>query len=103
MFITVFSFTTLAGGSVGWNKITRIAFQNNDVMIYADNWVNANDCVNSSAVILKNTDQNFDKAYAMLLAAFMAGKEVIAYSDGCHTFDERSYNYIRGFKYLTIK
>lgn len=97
------SSAAFAGGNVGWNKITSIAFQSNDLMLYADNWSNPNNCQLSNGVILKRSDVNFDKAYALLLAAFMAGKEVYAYSDGCHTFDEKTYNYIRGTKYLQVK
>ncbi len=92
-----------AAGPIGWTKIDSIAFQNSDLMIYTDIKGNPNDCERDVAVILKDSDPNFDKAYAMILAAYMAGKEIRAYSDGCHTFDEKTYNYIRGYKYLQIR
>lgn len=92
-----------AGGKVGWNTITAIAFQNEDLFLYSSSWNNPNGCGKDNAVILKNTDPNFDKAYAMLLAAYMAGKQIKAYSDGCHTFDEQTYNHIRGWKYLLVQ
>jgi len=97
------SFNTFAGGALTTHKITKLAFQNEDLMMYADNWGNPNNCQRTNAVILKKSDQNFDKAYSLILAAFMSGKKITAYSDGCYTFDERTYNYIRGFKYLVVE
>ncbi len=101
--LALVSINSYAGGSVQWNKITRIAFQAGGFFLYADNWENPNECMRADAVVLKDTDPNYDKAYAMLLAAYLAGKEVMAYSDGCHEFDEKTYNYIRGYKYLQVR
>ena len=105
MFMLLFSFTSFAhaAGPIAWTKIDSIAFQNNDLMIYTVSKGNPNGCERDAAVILKSSDQNFEKAYSMILAAFMAGKEIQAYSDGCHTFDGKTYNYIRGSKYLEIR
>jgi len=36
--------------------------------------------------------------YILLSLAFMAGKSVCGYSNGCTTFDGQTYNKIRGFK-----
>ncbi len=93
----------VAAGSVGWTKITTLAVQNNDLMIYTELKVNPNECERDNAVILKKSDPSFDLAYSMILATFMAGKEIKAFSDGCHIFDEKTYNYIRGFKYLQVR
>lgn len=99
----VFSNGAAAAGPVGWTKINSLAFQNSDLMIYTEVKGNPNGCERDTGVILKKSDQNFDKAYSMILAAYMAGKEIKAYSDGCHTFDDKTYNYIRGFKYLEVR
>ena len=100
--LVVLSSAVQAGGSVGWNKVTKIAFHSNGLYLYADNWSNPNGCQQVDAVVLKDSDPNYDKAYALLLAAYMSGQRVNAYSDGCHTFDEKTYNHIRGFKYLQV-
>lgn len=92
-----------AKGGLGKNVITKIGFQSNHVFIYASGWNNASTCQNSDAVVLQANDQNFDKAYSMLLAAFMAGKTVNGYSDNCIEWDGKTYNTIRGFKYLTVE
>jgi len=55
------------------------------------------------AVVLMNTNVNYDKAYTLLLAAYISGKQVYGYSDGCATFDGQTYNTIRGQKYLVVK
>lgn len=103
MLLLLSSIYSHAGGRVGWNIISSIAFQNQDLMLYSENWGNPNGCTQINAIILKKTDPNFDKAYSMLLAAYMAGKQVNAFSEGCHTFDSKTFNYIRGWKYLQIK
>lgn len=97
------SSTALAGGSTTWGKITAIEFQDKDLMLHSDDWQNPNGCEKSNAVILKHTDSNFDKAYTLILAAYMSGKQVAAWSDDCHSFDGKTYNHIRGFKYLQVK
>lgn len=97
-----FSVTSMAKGSIGIGEITSLSFQNRDLMIYSDDWNNANDCERINAVILKYDDQNFEKAYSLILSAYMGGKKLSAYSDGCKSFDEKTYNYIRGWKYLRI-
>ena len=105
IFLLLFSLSHCANaaGPIGWTKIDSIAFQNSDLMIYTNSKSNPNGCERDVAVILKSSDPNFDKAYSMILAAYMADKEITAYSDGCHTFDGKTYNYIRGSKYLQIR
>jgi len=51
---------------------------------------------------LLKTDPNYEDAYAMLLAAYYTGKSVSGYSDGCARHDARTFNTIRGHKYLLI-
>lgn len=105
IFITLISIASLsyAGGGLGKSAITKIAFQSNHVFIYGNGWINANSCSSLSAVVLHKDDQNFAKAYSLLLAAFMAGKTVSGYSDNCVEWDGKTYNTIRGFKYLTVQ
>jgi hypothetical protein len=91
--------------SAGWiykNNITKIAFQSEHIFLYSNDWNNPNDCGSADAVVLEKGSANFDKAYPLLLAAFMAGRDISGYSDGCVTWDEKSYNTIRGYKYLTV-
>jgi len=92
-----------AAGGLGSNVITKMAFQSNHVFIYSAGWNNANTCDRAVAVVLQKNDQNFDKAYALLLAAFMSGKAVSGYSDNCIELDGKTYNTIRGFKYLSVE
>lgn len=92
-----------AKGGLTANKVTKVAFQTGGFFLYADNWPNPNGCTRSNAIVLKNSDVNYDKAYSLLLAAYMSGKEISGYSDGCAEFDGQTYNTIRGFKYLTVK
>jgi len=92
-----------AGGSLYYNNVTEVAFQSTGFFMYANSWPNPNSRTQSSAVFLLDTDANYNKAYAMLLAAYMSGKSVSGYSDGCTTFDGQTYNTIRGGKYLRIK
>ena len=92
-----------AGGALGYNNITSVSFQGVGFFLTADSWENPNSCTKSNSVVLLNTDVNYDKAYALLLAAYMSGKQVAGYSDGCADHDGQTYNKIRGFKYLTVK
>lgn len=92
-----------SGGNVGWHRINELAIQDGDVILYANAWSNPNSCEATNGVILRKSDENFDNAYAFVLSAFMAGKEVVGYSDGCKTFDGKSYNYIRAYKYLQMR
>ncbi|PHQ83180.1 MAG: hypothetical protein COB58_10625 [Thalassobium sp.] len=101
--LAVSSSFAFGGGSVGWNTVNQIAIQDGDVILYADAWSNPNSCEASNGVILRKSDENFDNAYAFVLSAFMAGKEVVGYSDGCKNFDGKSYNYIRAYKYLQMR
>lgn len=91
-----------AAGAVGDGKVTQVAFQTGGLFLYAANWSNPNNCTKSNAVVLLDTDVNYDKAYALLLAAYMAGKTIYGYSDKCVEFDGQTYNAIRGFKYLVV-
>lgn len=92
-----------AGGSLAGNKITKLAFQTGGLFIYADNWPNPNDCSNRNAIVLKDTDVNYDKAYSLILMAYSSGKTLSGYSDSCASFDGKTYNTIRGFKYLVVQ
>lgn len=92
-----------AGGSLSSNKIDSVAFQTGGFFLYASNWPNPNSCTRSDAIVLLDSDPNYQKAYALLLAAYMTGKYVKGYSDGCASFDGQTYNTIRGFKYLRVQ
>lgn len=98
----VFSSQAFSGGGLPTNKIDSVAFQTGGFFLYAGAWGNPNDCTRDSAVVLLNSDTNYDKAYALVLAAYMSGKGVSGYSDGCTEFDGQTYNTIRGFKYLKV-
>ncbi len=98
----LFTGNVTAGGGVNSTKISHVAFQSNHFFIYSSGWNNANDCQETTAVVLQSSNSNFDKAYTLLLAAFMSGKNVSGYSDGCIEWDGRTYNTIRGHKYLTV-
>jgi len=91
-----------AGGPLPSNKITNVAFQTNGFFLYASNWPNPNSCTRNNAVVLLAADSNYDKAYALILAAYMSGKRVSGYSDGCTTHDGQTFNTIRGTKYLVV-
>lgn len=100
--ICAFTVNAFRAGAVGKQKIIKIAFNSEHLFIYADAWNNANECQQSDAVILERGSTNFDKAYTMILAAFMAGRDISAYSDGCLEWDGKTYNTIRAHKYLTV-
>jgi len=97
--------TAVAKGGLSAKKIAYVAFQTGGFFMYAEggSWSNPNGCSRASAIVLLESDPNYEKAYSLLLAAFMAGKTVSGYSDGCATFDGQTYNKIRGFKYLTVR
>jgi hypothetical protein len=92
----------LAGGGLTPNTIKSVAFNTSGFFLYADNWPNPNSCTKSNAIVLLDTGKNYDKAYSLVLAAYMSGKKVSGYSDGCTTFDGQTYNTIRDFKYLKV-
>ncbi|MEP2990311.1 MAG: hypothetical protein ABJN65_00970 [Parasphingorhabdus sp.] len=100
--LILFSAPALAAGPVSTNGIASVSFQNSDFFLNADDWPNPNNCTRGGSVVLLKTDPNYDKAYALLLSAYMSGKGVSGYSDGCINFDGQTYNTIRGFKYLTV-
>ena len=66
------SHLAIAKGAVNSNKITKVAFQTGGFFMYATDWENPNNCTRSSAVVLKTSDSNYDKAYSLLLAAYMS-------------------------------
>ena len=103
IFVLVFNNGVFARGSLTANTITRVAFQTGGFFLYAENWPNPNDCTRSDAIVLKDTDSNYDKAYSLLLSAYMSGKKVSGYSDDCVEFDGQTYNSIRGYKYLLVQ
>ena len=102
-FLVIISFNSLAAGPIAQDTIDKVAFQTGGFFLYADGWGNPNNCTQDSAIVLQNTDPNYDKAYALLLAAYMAGKTVSGYSNECVDFDGQTYNMIRGYKYLLIE
>ena len=91
-----------AAGPLSTSKITSVSFNEAGFFLSAKDWPNPNKCTKSTAVVLKATDQNYDKAYALLLMAYTANKKVQGYSDGCVTHDGQTYNSIRGYMYLTV-
>jgi hypothetical protein len=99
MSVSNFSF---AAGPIAQDNIDAVAFQSGGFFLYANGWGNPNNCTRSNAIVLHANDPNYDKAYALLLAAYASGKKIKGYSDGCTTFDEQTYNTIRGHKYLVV-
>lgn len=91
-----------AGGNIKADKIESVSFQQAGFFLSADGWGNPNNCTRSNAVVLQASDPNYDKAYALLLAAYMSGKTVTGYSDKCVEHDGQTFNMIRGFKYLSV-
>ena len=91
-----------AAGPIDRDSIDFVAFQSGGFFLYADGWGNPNSCTRSNAVVLLDSDPNYDKAYSLILAAYMSGKKVQGYSNGCTEFDGQTYNTIRGYKYLVI-
>jgi len=105
MAITALAFissTIFAAGPIKVDTVDAVAFQSVGFFLYADGWGNPNNCTRSNAIVLQSTDPNYDKAYALLLAAYASGKKVSGYSDKCVSHDGQTYNMIRGFKYLTV-
>ena len=92
-----------SAGSLNGQNITAVAFHSTGFFMYASGWINPNSCSNSDAIVLLDSDPNYDKAYALLLSAYMSGKSVSGYSNGCTTWDGRTYNTIRGYKYLKVQ
>ena len=102
--MVVFAASASAAGWLNFKRIETVAFQTGGFFLYAEGgWDNPNACSRSNAIVLQTSDPNYDKAYALLLAAYIAGQQVKGYSDGCATFDGQTYNTVRGFKYLQIK
>lgn len=92
-----------AGEWLAKKKLTGVSFETGGFYLYSEGqWNNANDCSRTDAIVLKSSDVNYEKAYSLLLMAYAAGKSVQGYSDGCVTHDGRTYNSIRGAKYLLI-
>lgn len=92
-----------AAGTLSAQKITKVAFQSTGFFLYASDWNNPNSCSQDTAIVLLDSDPNYDKAYALLLTAYASGKRVSGYSNGCTTFDGKTYNTIRGYKYLLVE
>jgi len=76
-----------AAGPVSTNNIESVSFHQAGFFLNASDWPNPNSCTRDTAVVLLNTDSNYDKAYALLLSAYMSGKAVRGYSDGCAMHD----------------
>jgi hypothetical protein len=97
------STSLIAAGSIAARNISKVAFQSGGFFLYADEgWSNPNNCTRNHAIVLLDNDPNYEKAYALLLAAFMSGKKIQGYSNGCSDYDGQTYNTIRGYKYLVV-
>ncbi len=101
--LLMFTGHSIAAGPLTANEITKVAFQTGGFFIYANGWPNPNNCDRAVAVVLPENDPNYDKAYSLLLMAYASGKKVSGYSDGCIEFDGKTYNRIRGYKYLLVE
>lgn len=102
----LWSVTSMAGGALPAKKIGSVSFNEKGFFLSppaGEKWANPNGCTRDTAIVLLNTDSNYDKAYALLLAAYMAGKSVGGYSNGCADHDGQTYNTIRGYKYLSVQ
>jgi hypothetical protein len=105
VFLSMLSVSFCYGkGGIPVQKISHVAFQTGGFFLYAESgsWNSPDECSNSNAIVLLASDSNYDKAYSLLLAAYMSGKAISGYSDGCTTFDGKTYSTIRGFKYLVV-
>ena len=100
--LTLISSTALSAGSITKNKIDSVAFHTGGFFLYSSGWNNPSNCTRSNAIVLQSNGPNYDKAYALLLAAYASGKKVKGYSDKCVEFDGQTYNMIRGHKYLVV-
>ena len=68
--------TALSKGMIAGNKIFRVAFNTSGFFMYSiDGWNNPNDYSNSDAIVLLDTDPKYDKAYALILAAYLLGNK----------------------------
>lgn len=104
LILMVLSVDLLAGGSVSYRKIDEVAFNTGGFFLYSSiGWSNPNECDQVNAVVLLEDAPNYDKAYALVLAAYMSGKEIVGYSNHCVEFDGKTYNMIRGHKYLRVR
>ncbi|PHR54834.1 MAG: hypothetical protein COA47_14815 [Robiginitomaculum sp.] len=101
-FLGLFTHSASAAGMVGPAAITKMKFMNEGLVFYGY-FGNINGCDASNSVVLLKTDSNYDKAYALILSAYMGGKKITGYSDLCIAVDGTTYNSIRGYKYLTVE
>lgn len=102
--ILLASSSVSAGDRLEWRTLEKVALQTEGLFLYArGGWNNPSSCQQVNAVVLLNSDSNFDRAYSLLLSAFMYGKSIRGFSDGCTVFDGKTYNTVRGYKYLEVK
>lgn len=93
------SFSSLAGGWTNWAVPTRLDVERgNGVMIYG-NFGNPSQCTNEGRVYIPVSHPQYDKVYALLLAAFTANKQVLLYSHSCdsvlwYTNESVTYNIV---------
>lgn len=81
--LSLVSVTSFAGAFSNWAVPTRVDLERgNGVMVYGE-FGNVGDCVITNRVYIPNSHPEYDNAYAMVLAAFTAGKEVNFYIDQC--------------------
>lgn len=81
--LSLVSVPSYAGAFSNWAVPTRIDLERgNGVLVYGE-FGNAGDCVITNKVYIPESHPQYDKAYAMVLAAFTAGKEVVFYIDQC--------------------
>ncbi len=103
VFLISISIAYSAGG-LSERKISKLAFNTGGLFIYAEGgWNNPNECSRTDAIVLLSSDSNYDKAFALILTAYSMGKSIKGYSNDCTTHDEKTYNTIRGYKYLEVK
>ena len=63
LFFVFYSFTAAAGGGISSGNVSKVAFQTGGFYLYSDKgWNNPNNCTNNSAIVLKSTDVNYEKA-----------------------------------------
>lgn len=84
LLITIFSSIKIyAGGSTNWVTPTRIDLERGRGMMVYGLFGNPSDCTIPNQIYVNSDHPDYDRIYSMILAAYMSGKKISAYSHSC--------------------
>ena len=108
LFAVFISSGAYAGGWTNWAKPIQIDLERGHGMMVYGAFGNPGQCTTTDRIYIQSSHPDYDRLYSMILAAYMSGKRIAAYSHTCdsvgwYSVDTTTYNYITPSGVVNIK